>query len=365
VKLLTIVGARPQFIKASAVSRAIQSFNQSIDTHIEEVLVHTGQHYDANMSAVFFADLGIPDPKYNLGVSQCSHGEMTGKMIIALEKVIEEERPNMVLVYGDTNSTLAGALAAVKLHTPVAHVESGLRSFNNKMPEEINRIVVDRISSLLFCPTRTAVVNLKNEGIVENVFNTGDVMYDATLHYLEYAKKTINLAKWEVNEGCYALCTIHRADNTDNIEKLTSIVDALEEISLASPIVFPVHPRTKALLQKSGLMPRLNNVIVSHPVSYFEMLRLESSAKVILTDSGGVQKEAFFNKVPCITLRDETEWLETVALGVNTVCGTNKEDIIFAWENIREFTSEDKPYGNGSSSREIVERLAEYVLKLH
>jgi UDP-GlcNAc3NAcA epimerase len=362
IKIITVVGARPQFIKASAVSRAIQSVNKSGAGLIDEVLVHTGQHYDSNMSAIFFSELEICEPKYNLDISQCSHGEMTGKMLIALEEVLEAEKPNAVLVYGDTNSTLAAALAAVKLNIPVAHVESGLRSYNRRMPEEINRIIVDSVSTLLFCPTEEAVSNLESEGISKGVACVGDVMYDTTLYYQKQANSLVDLSKWKVEKGAYALCTIHRAENTDNTENLSSIVSALSIIAHSTPVVFPVHPRTKRKLEMLGKISDLQSLILVEPVSYLEMLALESSAKVIFTDSGGVQKEAYFQNVPCITLREETEWVETVDLGVNILCGADEQRILDAWNSVQthKFNWAANPYGDGDSSTKVVQQLLNF-----
>lgn len=363
MKLVTILGARPQFIKASAVSRAISLINKNGSDGIDEVLVHTGQHFDKSMSDVFFNELELSEPKYNLGISQASHGVMTGQMMIAIENTLEQECPDMVLVYGDTNSTLAGAMAAAKMNIPVVHVEAGLRSFNRRMPEEINRVVTDHISSLLFCPTKTAVTNLKQEGIENNVHYVGDVMYDVTLSYQEKARDQINLSRWGVTDGNYVLVTIHRAENTDEPDRFNSIMDALKEIARECSVLFPVHPRTRKLLQQDKKLMEVEDIIIAEPVSFLEMLCLESSAKAIFTDSGGVQKEAYFQQKPCITLREETEWVETVEAGVNQLCGSNKEAILKAWKNLRNSSScfTENLYGNGEAAFAIVDEINKFM----
>jgi len=359
IRIVTIVGARPQFIKAAAVSRVIG--NEFADS-VSEVLVHTGQHYDANMSEVFFAELDIPHPRYNLEIAGGQHGAMTGRMLEAVERVLLEERPDWVLIYGDTNSTLAGALAAVKLHIPVAHVEAGLRSFNMRMPEEVNRIVADRVSSLLFCPTETAVRNLANEGIVTGVHNVGDVMYDVALYYREQAKRqTTVLGDLGLASGGYALATCHRAENTDDPQRLSQIVSALAEIAKQIPVVLPLHPRTRKLIADNGLDDRLGSVIVTEPIPFLEMVALEQAARVILTDSGGVQKEAFFYGVPCVTMRDETEWVETVELGWNRLVGASADAIVAAVSEETLGTrsvAEVFPYGRGDAARKIINDIS-------
>jgi UDP-GlcNAc3NAcA epimerase len=312
MKIVTVVGARPQFIKAAAISRVIRD---DYAGKIEEVLVHTGQHYDENMSKVFFEELDIPQPRYNLEISGGQHGAMTGRMLEAVENVLLQEKPDWVLIYGDTNSTLAGALAAAKLHIPVAHVEAGLRSFNMRMPEEINRILADRVSSLLFCPTETAVNNLKLEGVSQGVHNVGDVMYDVALFYRDRARQQSRvLQTLGVSSGGFALATCHRAENTDDPQRLGEILSALAEVAGQMPLVLPLHPRTRKLVGEYGLSQHLKALIVTEPLPFLDMVALEQAARIILTDSGGVQKEAFFYGVPCITMRDETEWVETVEL---------------------------------------------------
>jgi len=361
VKILTILGARPQFIKAATVSRAIAA-NQNIT----EVIVHTGQHFDANMSDVFFEQLDIPKPNHSLGIANLNHGAMTGRMLEAIELIVEIERPDWVLVYGDTNSTLAGALAAAKLHVPVAHVEAGLRSHNLAMPEEINRVLVDRISSVLFCPTETAVENLHVEGFpfteskrkAQKILNVGDVMYDATLYYREKVRENILLTEWGLDEKGYVLCTLHRAENTDNPLRLESIFDALREINRDLPVVLPLHPRTKNLLERLGAMRWLDGLRLLSPVPYLEMQRLEMDAKVILTDSGGMQKEAYFHQVPCVTLRDETEWVETVTMGWNQIVGSNREKILSAFHRPQTHVNQTlQPYGAGDAALRITDYL--------
>mgnify|MGYP000877277863 CR=1 FL=1 len=358
IKVVTIVGARPQFIKAAAVSRVIR--NEFAD-RVVEVLVHTGQHYDENMSKVFFEELDIPHPKYNLEIAGGQHGAMTGRMLEGVERVLLEERPDWVLIYGDTNSTLAGALAAAKLHIPVAHVEAGLRSFNMRMPEEINRIVADRLSTLLFCPTDTAVANLAREGIVGGVENVGDVMFDVALFYREQARRqSTALASLGLAEGAFALATCHRAENTDDPNRLGEIVSALAEISARLPVVLPIHPRTRKLLADSGLDNKLGKVSVVDPVPFLDMVALEQAARVILTDSGGVQKEAFFYGVPCITMRDETEWVETVDLGWNRLVGASAAAIDKAFQDSVQGqlpALPKSPYGDGNAAGNIVSRI--------
>lgn len=355
LKIVTVVGARPQFIKAAAVSRAI---GDSYSDRIKEVIVHTGQHYDENMSQVFFDELDIPRPCYNLEIAGGNHGLMTGRMLEAVEKVLLAEKPDGVLIYGDTNSTLAGALAAAKLHVPVAHVEAGLRSFNMRMPEEVNRIVADRLSTLLFCPTEIAVRNLQREGTINGVQNVGDVMFDVAIFYREVARQQSEvLKKLSLTGVDFALVTCHRAENTDDPRRLGEIVAALAELSRELEIVFPLHPRTRKLLADTGLAESLGNVKVIDPVPFLDMVALEQAAKLILTDSGGVQKEAFFYGVPCVTMRDETEWVETVELGWNCLVGASRTVICNAAraclaEPLR--PASESPYGDGQAAKKIV-----------
>ncbi|MFT3961376.1 non-hydrolyzing UDP-N-acetylglucosamine 2-epimerase [Propionivibrio sp.] len=355
IKIVTIVGARPQFIKAAAISRAICD---KFSDRVSEVLVHTGQHFDANMSKVFFDELDIPEPKYNLEISGGQHGAMTGRMLEAVEKVLLDEHPDWVLVYGDTNSTLAGALAAVKLHIPVAHVEAGLRSFNMRMPEEVNRIVSDRISTLLFCPTETAVGNLVAEGITAGVSNVGDVMFDVAMHYRQRAREQSRiLDQLDLQERSFVLTTCHRAENTNDHQRLRQIVEALARLSERFPVVLPVHPRTRKLLVESGLDDSLGRVRITDPMPFMDMVALEQAAKVILTDSGGVQKEAFFYGVPCVTMRDETEWTETISARWNVLVGADTDKIVSAVIGAKEGCQGVAPYGNGKASVNIVEAL--------
>jgi len=310
MRILTIVGARPQFVKAAAVSKALAA--QGID----EIMVHSGQHYDPQMSDIFFSELEMLSPAYNLGIHGANHGAMTGRMLAGVEEIILKEKPDWVLVYGDTNSTLAGALAAAKLHVPVAHVEAGLRSFNRKMPEEINRILSDHVSSLLFCPTRLSVENLKNEGIVSGVQMVGDVMMDATLAAMKIAQtKSHILEKLSLCDGEYSLATIHRAENTDDPRQLAAVMRYLEDKARERPVILPLHPRTKAALAREGITPLRVRII--EPVGYLDMQRLLGASAEVFTDSGGLQKEAYFHRKRCTTLRDQTEWVETIENGWN------------------------------------------------
>jgi len=423
MKLIHIVGARPQFIKMAAVSRAIAQHNRGHDPgeQIEELIIHTGQHYDYEMSKVFFDELEIPKPDYNLGVGSAPHGEQTGEMLKRIEPVLVKERPDVVLVYGDTNSTFAGALAAAKLHIPVAHIEAGLRSFNKAMPEEINRVLTDHVSTILFCPTETAVENLRKEGftnIVDDghlisdvslyesrtmdhgpiVLNVGDVMYDSVLYNLKLAEERSDILNRlhllpnepkepnkpnELNEPTelnklnkpirYALATIHRAENTDDPKRLRSIFRALNEIARdVMPVILPLHPRTRKRL--SSLANRMNpsnpinsmnptnprDLMIIEPVSYLDMLWLEKNARLILTDSGGVQKEVFILQVPCITLREESEWVETIEAGRNVLAGADKEQIVeaarqFGFQKQKPSGLPGSPYGDGHASERIIE----------
>ncbi|MFM8700871.1 MAG: non-hydrolyzing UDP-N-acetylglucosamine 2-epimerase, partial [Hyphomicrobiales bacterium] len=316
------------------------------------------QHYDDNMSKVFFDELDIPRPKYNLEISGGQHGTMTGRMLEGVENVLLQEKPDWLLIYGDTNSTLAGALAAAKLHIPVAHVEAGLRSFNMRMPEEVNRVLADRVSSLLFCPTETAVKNLMTEGIARGVHNVGDVMYDVALFYRNRARQSsVILQVLGLTARSFVLATCHRAENTDDPERLSSILSALTEIADELPVVLPLHPRTRKLIDDYGLMPLLGKLTLTEPLSFLDMVALEQASQIILTDSGGVQKEAFFYGVPCITMRDETEWVETVDLGWNQLVGASKPSILSAATELMRKPptgTSAKPYGTGEAAIHIL-----------
>ncbi len=367
MKILTILGARPQFIKAGSVSRAIKQYNSQITNDkslITEIIVHTGQHYDANMSDIFFEEMQIPKPDYFLGVGGKSHGAMTGQMIEKIEEVALKEKPDWIMVYGDTNSTLAGAMVASKLHIKLAHVEAGLRSFNMKMPEEVNRILTDRVSDILFCPTETAVENLKKEGFPfstangkQKIANVGDVMQDGAIFYKNLAQITSNL---QLETSNFILCTIHRAENTDNPQRLKSIFEALNEIAKKQQIILPLHPRTRKVIQASNLELETSNLKIIDPVGYLEMVWLIDNCSLVMTDSGGLQKEAYFFSKPCITLRDETEWVELVEIGVNTIVGADKEKILDAYKassNFKLQTSNLNLYGGGKASENIIKEL--------
>jgi len=386
MKLVNVVGARPQFIKVAPILKAIAQYNEEHSNQpIQEVLAHTGQHYDYEMSGIFFEDLGLKAPDYHLGVGSGSHGYQTGEMLKRIEEVLLKEKPNLVMVYGDTNSTLAGALAAAKLHMPVAHVEAGLRSFNRKMPEEINRVLTDHISSYLFCPTKTAVENLRREGFTNIlndgeltpcpidphsslpapvVINTGDVMHDAALMYLELAEeKSTILDELGLRPKEYALATVHRAENTDNPERLNAIFQGLANIAKKGlPVIVPLHPRTRRTLSQlstpsppSSSAPLLK---IIDPVSYLDMLAMEKNANVILTDSGGVQKEAFFFRIPCVTLREETEWVETVETGWNTLVGCDLERIGRVAMEAQLGVESSWPYGDGRAAERVVSLMS-------
>jgi UDP-N-acetylglucosamine 2-epimerase len=345
VTLASVVGARPQFVKAAVVSRALSAAG------IDEFLIHTGQHYDYGMSGRFFSELEIPEPDVNLAIGSGPHGRQTGAMLEAIERIFVEKRPRMVLIYGDTNSTLAAALAAAKLHIGVAHVEAGLRSFNMRMPEEINRILSDKISTLLFCPTEAAVTNLANEGITEGVHLSGDVMFDAALFYAERAPEETEASRGLAHNGYY-LATVHRAENTDDETRLRGIISALSKLSL--PVVFPIHPRTRKRMADLGIEPG-GALRVVEPVGYLEMVALERAARVVLTDSGGMQKEALFHGTPCVTLRDETEWIETVKAGWNVLVGADPAKIISAVEHFDGHVLGKPPllYGDGKAGAGI------------
>jgi len=360
VKIVTIVGARPQFIKAAAVSRVLRKTQE-----VREILVHTGQHYDANMSEVFFEELEIPRPDYNLGIGSATHGAQTGRMLEAIEEVLFKEKPDWVLVYGDTNSTLAGALAAVKLHILVAHIEAGLRSFNRLMPEEINRVLTDHASDILFAPTQTAVENLRREGISEEQIQlVGDVMYDAALYYGKKAERQSQiLNRLELKPKEYILATIHRAENTDDPQRLHAIFEGFAEVAQEIKVVLPLHPRTRAALVQVGLYDKVvRNISLIEPVGYLDMVMLEKNARLIATDSGGVQKEAFFYRVPCLTLREETEWIELVNLGWNRVVPPFSADVVSdaIKSSLKHFEGvEGSPYGDGQSAAKITQCLVE------
>jgi len=351
MKIVTILGARPQFIKAGSVSREIAKHNE-----LEEIIVHTGQHYDTNMSDIFFDEMKIPKPDYFLGIGGKSHGAMTGQMIEKIEEVCLKENPDWVMVYGDTNSTLAGAIVASKLHIKLAHIEAGLRSFNMQMPEEINRILTDRVSQILFCPTDTAIENLRNEGYDKldcKIVKSGDVMQDGAIFYKNLSvKPTIDI------EDDFVLCTIHRAENTDDENRLRNIFDALNEIAIEKQVILPLHPRTKKIIQNLKL--NTQNLTIIEPIGYLEMVYLIDNCSLIMTDSGGLQKEAYFFEKQCITLRDETEWVELVDIGANVLVGADKNKILKAYKNNSQFNLENGNldlYGGGNASRNIIREL--------
>ena len=352
-KIVSVIGARPQFIKAGAISRKILE-----NTEIEEVLIHTGQHYDSKMSEVFFKELEIPSPKYNLGIGGFSHGAMTGRMIEGIEKILLEEKPNFTLVYGDTDSTLAGALASVKLQIPVIHIEAGLRSFNMQMPEEINRILTDRISSLLFAPTKRAVENLQREGF-ENfdceIVCSGDVMYDVALYYKDRAKKPNMVFPKE-----FILCTLHRAENTENLQKMKNIFEALNKISSQIPVIMPLHPRTQNKILANNI--QAENIYFIEPLGYLEMVWALQNCVMVATDSGGLQKEAYYFKKPCITLREETEWVELLEVGCNCLVGADVEKIYQAFKKMSDINLnfDTLLYGNGNASQKILEVIGDF-----
>jgi UDP-GlcNAc3NAcA epimerase len=350
MKILTVVGARPQFIKAATVSRALAE-----QRDFSEVIVHTGQHYDPNMSAVFFDELEIPTPKYNLEIGGGSHGQMTGRQLESIESVLLYEKPDFVLVYGDTNSTFAGALAAAKLHIPVAHVEAGLRSFNKRMPEEINRVMTDHISEVLFAPTHTAMQNLNHEGLDDKAILVGDVMFDASLFYRDRATRPGCFPE-ALNSGSkFILATVHRAENTDDEASLAGIIEGLANSQL--PVILPLHPRTKSRISEFNLtLPE--NIHIVPPVSYLEMIWFEANCEIVATDSGGVQKEAFFFEKPCVTLRNETEWVELVEEGWNVLAGTDAKFIAESIDGAKKNPGVTKRiYGEGDAAKKIVETL--------
>ncbi len=359
MKIVSIVGARPQFVKAAMVSRSLRG-----TLGIEELLLHTGQHYDFQMSQVFFDDLDIPAPSLNLEIGSGTHGEQTGRMLMAIERVLAEVIPDGVLVYGDTNSTLAGALAAVKLHIPVFHVEAGLRSFNRKMPEEINRVLTDHASDLLFAPTALASDNLRREGFSSaSVHHVGDVMYDAAKYYGEKAdERSRILEALNLQPANYVLATIHRAENTDDPERMAVILGTLQRVRHLFPVVVPLHPRTRRILDQSPLHHEVLNLRIIDPVGYLDMIKLEKNARLIITDSGGVQKESFFYGVACVTARDETEWVELVELGWNRLAPpTSVESQLRQIESALESSPVrgHEPYGRGDAASKIVGVIAE------
>lgn len=359
-KIVTIVGARPQFIKASALSAHLRG-----SVHCQEIMIHTGQHYDSGMSDVFFSELGLRQPDYNLEVGSGSHGLQTGKMLIGIEEVLQDEKPDWVIVYGDTNSTLAGALAAAKLHIRIAHVEAGLRSWNRQMPEELNRVLTDHAADVLFAPTKLAVDNLAKEGIdPANVFLVGDIMYEVALLFAKKAEQTSQiLSKLNIKPKSFILATVHRAENTDNHRRLRDIFDALIVISKEIPIVLPLHPRTRNALEAIGLLTQASKTLkIIEPVGYLDMVALEKNAQLILTDSGGIQKEAFFYRVPCGVLREETEWQELVDLGCNRLISLGsveaiQTDVLQHLERDISQLSGSDIYGDGHSSDKILDVL--------
>lgn len=345
-RIVTVVGARPQFVKAGAVSRAIAE-----DGRLEEAIVHTGQHFDDVMSDIFFRELEIPAPRHNLGISGSSHGAMTGRMLEGIEGILLAERPDMVMVYGDTNSTLAGALAAAKLHIPVAHVEAGLRSFNRRMPEEINRVATDHLAALQLAPTATSIENLAAEGIVDNVIHAGDVMFDATLFAIEAVRKRgAPGEKWGAGDEPYAVCTIHRAENTDDPAQLRKVCAYLADVAREVTLIVPIHPRTREAMDRNGLS--IAGATIIDPLGYFDLHHLLSGAEAVYTDSGGLQKEAYFHGKPCVTLRDQTEWTELIASGWNRL-----------WEQpsfvLPRTTVDD--YGDGHAASKVVSSIRAFL----
>ena len=379
IKILTVIGARPQIIKAAALSRAIKN---SFSDKIEEKILHTGQHYDTNMSEVFFQEMNIPAPHFNLNIGSGSHGEQTAKMIGGIEKVLQDEKFDAVVLFGDTNSTLAGAISASKIHVPIIHIEAGLRSFNMAMPEEINRIVCDQLSTLLFAPTETAMKNLKNEGfftskatfsngLQRSIYNSGDIMYDNSLFYASLAEEKNNiLERLHLKNEKYVLATIHRDNNTDNPERLTAILEALSDIAEqnAVKIVLPLHPRTKKMLQQTTHAELFTKILdcgkfqIIPPASFFEIILLEKNAQIIMTDSGGVQKEAYFFKKPCVILRPETEWVEIVEQGAGIVMDADYDKITDAYNQLISRNIDYQPvFGNGHAAEFILEKTLEFL----
>lgn len=374
MKIVTVIGARPQIIKAAALSRAIR--NHYADS-IQEVIVHTGQHYDENMSQVFFDELQIPRPDYNLHVGSASHGVQTARMTEGIEELLIKEQPDFIILYGDTNSTLAGAVAAAKIHVPIAHIEAGLRSFNKAMPEEINRIVCDHCSTLLFTPTKAGFENLKREGFaIENeppydidnpkVYHCGDIMYDNSLHFAEIAEEKTNIiSKLGLKEKPFILATVHRDTNTDQPEKMNAIFSAILKLSEECQVVLPLHPRTSKLLKtnleaaKRDQLLNSPNISIIPPVSFLEMIALERHAQLVMTDSGGVQKEAYFFKKPCIILRPETEWVEIVETGNAILADADEKRIMEAWDHFKAMPPTEFPeiFGNGHAAEFMLKQL--------
>ncbi len=356
-KIVTILGARPQFVKAAVLSRVVQNHQE-----IEEIIVHTGQHFDANMSTVFFTEMNIPKPKYNLSINSLGHGAMTGQMLEKIEQILLDEQPDAVVIYGDTNSTIAGALAAKKLHIKVVHIEAGLRSFNMEMPEEINRILTDRISDLLCCPTDTAIKNLYNEGFDNlpiQIEKNGDIMKDAVLYYGKISSEKssiINDLKLTYNE--FVLATIHRQENTDDKARLIAIFSALEKIHQEKQVVLPLHPRTKKMLEKYNLNPKITFI---EPVGYFDMLELLKECNLVVTDSGGLQKEAFFNKKHCVIAREETEWVELVTNGFAKIVGSNTSKII---QSFKDFQDTKADFSRNLYGNNVGESIYQSIYKL-
>lgn len=355
MKIVTVVGARPQFIKAAGLSPALRTLGQ-------EMIIHTGQHYDERLSAIFFQDLRLPSPNYNLGIGSATHAKQTAGMLEGIEPILLAEKPDFMLVYGDTNSTLAGSLAAAKLNIPIIHVESGLRSYNRAMPEELNRIITDHLSTLLFCPTPEAVDNLAREGIHDRVYLVGDIMYDCLLAHKDIAlRQSAILDQLKLAPKQYCAATIHRGENTDSPHNMNSILDALGQLDCT--VVLPLHPRTSGLIRKWGLEHKLKapRILVTDPLSYLDMLCLTCNAKLVLTDSGGLQKEAYMLQVPCLTLRNETEWIETVAAGWNRLTGADTSRIVHAFNNLAVPDSYPPIFGDGNTAEQIRRHLEQYM----
>lgn len=360
MKILTVIGARPQFIKASIISDSIRRHNTKGKRQIEDVVVHTGQHFDYNMSQVFFDELGVTAPKYSLDIHSATHGVMTGKMMMALDKVMIAEKPDLVLVFGDTNSTLAGAICASKLHLPLAHIEAGLRAFNKKIPEEVNRILTDQISDFLFCPSQQAVDWLKNEGIVNNVFVSGDVMYDSVIKFSSREPSPTVKNIIHKMKKPYAVVTIHRADNTTDSKRLKQILKTLQQLIAEIDILFLVHPRTsKKIIEEQISCEGIN---IYEPLGYYDLLQLVKGSQCVFTDSGGLQKEAFFLEKPCITLRDETEWVELVKQGANILAGADEDKILSAYQALKnKIITNNNIYGDGRAGDKIISILHQLV----